>query len=80
MNERNSNIADVTIHIHEAIDTDRRARLRHSLLALNGVHAISDPNGQAHLVVVRFNPEQLASDDILDAVLGTGLHAEMIGL
>jgi len=80
MNERNANIADVTIHIHEVIDTDRRTRLQYSLLALDGVHNVSDPNDKAHLVVVRFNPEKLVSRDILDAVLGTGLKAEMIGL
>ena len=76
----NDAIADVTIHINESIDAQTRLSLEKRLLAMDGVVAASSHNGTSHLIVVKFDPERLQSQDILQTVVATGLHAELIGL
>ena len=76
----NNGIVDVTVHIDESLDTSLRAQLADTLRTVRGVASASIREKTPHLMVVEFDPEQLGTRDILDAVKRNGVHAELIGL
>lgn len=76
----NNGIVDVTVHIDESLDTSLRAQLADTLRTVRGVASASIREKTPHLMVVEFDPEQLGTRDILDAVTRNGVHAELIGL
>ena len=73
-------LVDVTLHIDESLDDDHRAQMEDVLRDLEGVVSVHNPYARPHLVVVQYNPDRLKSADILAAVTGQGVHAELIGL
>jgi hypothetical protein len=73
-------MVDITLHIDEDIDAETRAGLADRLRAIPGVMAASSHHTQPHLMIVEYDPEELSSREILDTVLETGVHAELIGL
>lgn len=73
-------LADVTLHIDEALDVGRRALVEEQLRALDGVVSVSNSDTTPHLMVVEYNPEKLKATHLLDTVKAAGLHAELIGL
>ena len=73
-------LVDVTLHIDESLDSARRAEIEEVLRDLDGVVSVHNPHARPHLVVVQYNPDMLKSADILKAVTGQGVHAELIGL
>lgn len=73
-------LSDVTVHIDENLDTDRRGAVETSLRALDGVISVHNPDDKPHLVVVQYEPSKTSSAAILKAVTDQGVHAELIGL
>lgn len=73
-------MADVTIHIDEAVAVEEREGLQDKLRALDGVLAAASQDDTPHLIVVEYNPDLIDSREILDAVTDCGLHAELIGM
>ena len=73
-------MADVTIHIDEAVAVEQREGLQDKLRTLDGVLAAASQDDTPHLVVVEYNPDLIDSREILDAVTDSGLHAELIGM
>lgn len=73
-------LADVTVHIDEDLDAARRGEVENNVRALDGVVSYHNPDDKPHLAVVEYNPAKLKSADILAAVQGQGVHAELIGL
>lgn len=73
-------LADITLHIKEALDHAERDEMEVQLRGLNGVVSVHNPDSKPHLVVVEYNPERLKSSLILKTVTNGGLHAELIGL
>ncbi len=73
-------MVDVTIHIDETIDSEQRTGIADRLRATNGVMAASSHESQPHLMVVEYDPAIIDSQQILDAVLATGVHAQLIGM
>jgi len=71
---------DITLHVDETLDAQRRAELRRSLCTLPGVFDVVNRDETPHLMVVEYNPYSLKSDEILRTVTRRGLHAELIGL
>ena len=76
----NVHLADVTIHVDETLDKDARAKLEDDLRSQGGVISIHSSEKTPHLIVVKYNPDHVASKDILRVVLGEQLHAELIGI
>jgi len=73
-------LADVTVHIDETLDTAQRLKLEDSVRALDGVVSYHNPDNKPHLAVVEYDPGKVSSGAILAAVTGQGVHAELVGL
>jgi len=73
-------MADVTIHIDETIADEEREGLQDTLRTLDGVLAAASQDETPHLMIVEYNPDLIDSREILDAVTGSGVHAELIGM
>jgi hypothetical protein len=73
-------LADVTLHIDEALDKEERQQIGEQLRALDGVVSVHNPDSKPHLTVVEYNPAKLKASQLLETVKGAGVHAEMIGL
>ena len=73
-------MADVTIHIDETLSGDQLARVADAVRAHNGVMAVAHHEEKPHLIIVEYDPEQVKSGDLLEAVKAQGVHAELIGL
>ena len=74
------NLADVTLHIDETLSRESRAEIEEKVRALEGVISVHNPDERPHLAVVEYNPAVASSHAILDVVIGSGVHAELIGL
>ena len=73
-------LADVTIHIDEALPPAKRAEIEQKLRAIDGVVSVHNPDDKPHLAVIQYNPQKVRSAELLDAVRGESVHAELIGL
>jgi hypothetical protein len=73
-------MVDVTLHIDEETSPDEREGLREKLLELDGVMAANYRNSRPHLMIVEYNPEQIASQKLLQVVQNRGYHAELVGI
>jgi len=73
-------MADVTVHIGEALEEERRAQLVDAVRGAEGVVAVGYDKDRPHLMIVEYNPEQTDSRRVLDSVTAQGVHAELIGL
>jgi hypothetical protein len=73
-------LADVTLHIDQSLDPGQRARLESDLRAIAGVVSVHHPDDRPHLAIVQYNPQETGSGDLLKAVTGLGVRAELVGL
>ena len=74
------NLADLTLHIDEALSPEQRGTIEESLRALDGVVSVSNRDQTPHLTIVEFDPTAIKAHDILDRVTRQGAHAELMGL
>lgn len=74
------NLVDVTIHIDETLAEERRPQLIEKMRAQDGVVSVGYHDEKPHLMVVEYNPQKTNSSQLLAAIKGEGLHAELIGL
>jgi hypothetical protein len=70
---------DVVVHIDEALDAARRDALLAAVRGEKGVIAVGYHNEKPHLMIVVFNPKDMASVDVLNLVKSSGVHAELTG-
>lgn len=75
-----NNTADVTLHIDENTTQNDREKFLESLYTINGVSTASYDDKKPHLLVIKYNPNVLHSDEFLKEAQSRGLHAELIGL
>ena len=73
-------LADVTIHIDQTLETERRSAIEDALRAVDGVISVHMPDDRQHLVVVEYNPEKTNSAEVLGTVGEQGVRAQLIGL
>jgi hypothetical protein len=76
----NIDLADVTLHVDEALDTGRLAELEEAFRQREGVVSVHVNEKRPHLFVLEYNPERVHSKDLLSITRFKGLHAELIGL
>ena len=73
-------LADVTVHIDQTLERDRRIEIEDSLRAVEGVVSVHNPDERPHLAIVEYNPAKTNSQAILSTITGHGVRAELIGL
>lgn len=73
-------MADVTIHIDEAIDRERRTQIADTIREHEGVMAVAQHDETSHLMIVEYDPDTVTSLELLQIALHQGVHAQLIGL
>lgn len=73
-------MADVTIHIDETIDSEGRTKIVDKVRAHKGVMGVAHHDQTSHLMIVEYDPATVNSAELLQAVLDQGVHAQLIGL
>ena len=73
-------MVDVTMHIDETIDHERRTKIADTIRAHKGVMAVAHHDEKPHLMIIEYNPDAVTSHELLQFVLDQGVHAELIGL
>ncbi len=73
-------LADVLVHVDQTLDHARLASLTGVIAALHGVSKAEGHDAKPHLVIVTYDPAKVNSQQILAAVKGQGVSAELIGL
>jgi hypothetical protein len=73
-------MADVTIHLDETMDHDRRAAIADTVRAHKGVMGVAHHDTKPHLMIVEYDPEEVHARELLQVVRDEGVHAELVGL
>lgn len=73
-------MVDVTIHVDETIDHERRTEIADTIRAHKGVMAVAHHDEKPHLMVIEYDPDTVTSQELLQIVLDQSVHAELIGL
>ena len=73
-------MVDVTMHIDEDTTHEERESLRDSLLATTGVMSADIRDEKPHLMIVAYDPENVAPQAFIKAAQRHGYHAELIGI
>ena len=73
-------MVDVTIHIDESVDHERRVKIADIVRESKGVMGVAHHDEKPHLMIVEYNPEMVSAKDLLQLVRGQGVHAELVGL
>jgi len=71
---------DVVIHIDENLSDDDIHELEADLAQIDGVYSACVNERARHLMLVDYDPEDVAAGMLLDEVHAHGMHAELIGL
>jgi len=74
------NLVDVTVHIDETLDENRRGDLVEKVRGQTGVVGVGYHEQKPHLMTIEYNPDATNSTDLLNFIKGQGVHAELIGL
>ncbi|MCB1870173.1 MAG: ATP-binding protein [Gammaproteobacteria bacterium] len=73
-------LADVTIHVDQKVDSKTRSEIETTLRGIDGVVSVQNGVKASHLFLVEYNPEKTNSYDLLSAVKGSYGNAELVGL
>jgi septum formation inhibitor-activating ATPase MinD len=76
----NIDLADITLHVDETLDSDGLTGLEDAFRNREGVISVHVDKKRPHLFVLEYNPERVNSKDLLSITKYQGLHAELIGL
>lgn len=72
-------MVDLVIHIDETLDEVRRRSLLTTVREAKGIIAVGYHNETPNLMIVVFDPKDIASADVLNLVKSAGVHAEFTG-
>jgi len=73
-------MADVTVHLDEAIDHEGRTQIADTVRAYKGVMAVAHHDEKSHLMIIEYDPSTVTSRELLQVTLDQGVHAQLIGL
>lgn len=73
-------MVDVTLHIDEDTTHEERESFRDSLLATSGVMFADIRDEKPHLMIVGYDPDNVAPQTFIAVAQRRGYHAELIGL
>lgn len=72
--------ADIVIHIDEELAADQSSSLAQAFLQRDGVMSANVNPKNRHLMLIKYNPEQISSRDLADIPRYKGFHCELVGL
>ncbi len=73
-------MVDVTIHIDETVDHNRRTAIADTVRTHKGVAGVAHHDEKPHLMIVEYDPEAVTAQALLQVVREQGVHAELVGL
>ena len=73
-------MADVTIHLNETLDHERRTQIADTVRAYKGVMAVAHHDEKSHLMIIEYDPDVVTSRELLQVTLDQDVHAQLIGL
>ncbi len=73
-------LADVTIHVDETLDSSGLSQLDSAFRERDGVVSVHVNERHPHLFILEYNPVKVNSQDLLEIVKFRGMHAELVGL
>ena len=76
----NIDLADVTLHVDETLDSHGLTELENAFRQREGVVSVHVDQKHPHLFVLEYNPKMVHSKDLVKIPEFRGLHAELIGL
>lgn len=76
----NIDLADVTLHVDEDLDSEGLNALEAAFREREGVVSVHVDQKRPHLFVLEYNPKMIHSKDLVKIPEFRGLHAELIGL
>jgi hypothetical protein len=76
----NIDLADVTVHVDETLDSAGLEKLDTAFRARDGVVSVHVNPAHPHLFILEYNPAKLTSQHLLEIVKSEGMHAELVGL
>jgi hypothetical protein len=76
----NIDLADVTLHVDETLDSAGLADLDANFRDIDGVVSVHVNPDRPHLFILEYNPAKVSSEQLLESVKLRGLHAELVGL
>ncbi len=76
----NIDLADVTLHVDETLDSAGLTELETAFRQREGVVSVHVDEKRPHLFVLEYNPKLVHSKDLVKIPEYRGLHAELIGL
>jgi hypothetical protein len=72
-------LADVMIHVDETLPEYAMQDVADTVCSAAGVASGCLSASAGHLIMVKYDAEDIRAHDLLDAVRGQGLHAELVG-
>ena len=73
-------MVDVTIHVDETLNHERRTQIADIVRAHKGVATVCYHDEKPHLMIVEYDPDTVTSQELLQTVLDQSVHGELIGL
>ena len=73
-------MSNIVIHLGELLDDEARHDLERDLAENPGVFNACVYESARHLVIINFDPTEVAANSIVHSLRGRGLRAEMVGL
>ncbi len=74
------NLVDLIIHVNESLDPAARESLELDLRKQNGVIAPRFNRQTSHLLLIAYNPQEVASQTLLNRVAAHGYTAQLVGI
>lgn len=75
-----SDLVDITVHINENIDPHDRQSIQEEIRQIDGVMVASSSDAKPHLLMFGYDPKRISGQEIVNAILNKGMHAQMITL
>ena len=75
-----SNLVDIAIHIKENVSHDDREEIQDTIRGMNGVVVATSRDEAPHFIMIGYDPELIASSEIIKFVNRRGLHGQIVGL
>lgn len=70
---------EIIVHVDETLDEGQREDLVNTLEKSEGIHSAEFCPLRYHLVLVQYDRNRLASQDVLGRVISQRIHAKLIG-
>jgi hypothetical protein len=73
-------LADVLIHIDEALPPEGRGQMETFLREVEGVVSVHNPDDRPHLTIVQYRPDTINAQTLLAGIRAKGVQAALVGL